>query len=152
MKKPIFILAVTVILAATVLKQLLSSVKKPGNAQDKVQQAKDKVVKAEQELNLAMKEAVHEFKKASERMIGNNEKSLAELKTRLAGEQKDNKAHYERKLRALEQKNTDMKRKLEDYKEEGREKWDSFKTVFNHNMDDLGKSISHVFSNEKESR
>jgi hypothetical protein len=49
----------------------------------------------------------------------------------------------------LEQKTADMKKNLKEYKEEGKEQWESFKTKFNRNMDDLGQSISNFFSSEK---
>jgi hypothetical protein len=34
---------------------------------------------------------------------------------------------------------------LESYKDEGKEKWESFKKEFNHDMDELGKSIKDLF-------
>ena len=54
MKKTIFTLAITTLMAAAMLTGCQSSVKKVENAQDKVQDAKDKVVKANQELNQAI--------------------------------------------------------------------------------------------------
>jgi len=49
----------------------------------------------------------------------------------------------------LEQKIADLKTNLKEYKAEGKDKWESFKTRFSENMDDLGKSLSNFFTSEK---
>jgi hypothetical protein len=35
-----------------------------------------------------------------------------------------------------------MKKKLEDFNADGRDQWTSFKSSFNHDMDELGKAIT----------
>ena len=52
------------------------------------------------------------------------------------------KADYHNKIMELEQKNSDMKKKLDDYKTEGKQKWEIFKTEFSHDMDELGKAFN----------
>ena len=37
-----------------------------------------------------------------------------------------------------------MKRKMDDYKEEGKEKWETFKTEFTHDMDELGTAFKNL--------
>ena len=37
-----------------------------------------------------------------------------------------------------------MKKRLEEYKDEGQEKWTSFKSEFNHDMDELGKAFKDL--------
>ena len=44
----------------------------------------------------------------------------------------------------LEQKNTELKKILSDYKDEGQDKWTSFKNEFNHDMDELGKAFKDL--------
>ena len=34
-----------------------------------------------------------------------------------------------------------MKKRMDDYKADGKDKWEIFKAEFSHDMDDLGKSI-----------
>ena len=58
--------------------------------------------------------------------------------------EKKDKAKYEKKLAELEQENSDMKKKLEDYKEEGKDNWRKFQTEFSHDMDKLGKEIKDL--------
>ena len=77
----------------------------------------------------------------AEEKIDANEKSIAEFKARIAKEKRENRAKYEKKLAGLEQKNSDMKKKLDEYKEDGKEKWTSFKNEFSHDMDELGKAL-----------
>jgi len=77
----------------------------------------------------------------AEEKISSYEKSIGELKARIANGTKENLAKYEKKLVELEQKTSDMKKKLEEYKEEGKDKWDAFKLKFNHDLDELGKAL-----------
>jgi hypothetical protein len=79
----------------------------------------------------------------AEEKISSYEKSIGELKARIANGTKENLAKYEKKLVELEQKTSDMKKKLEKYKEEGKDKWDSFKLKFNHDLDELGKALKN---------
>jgi len=79
----------------------------------------------------------------AEEKIRAYEKSISEFKARIANETKGNKAKYEKKLVKLEQKTSNLRKKLEKYKEEGIDKWDSFKLKFNHDMDELGKALKN---------
>ena len=54
-----------------------------------------------------------------------------------------------RKISDLEQKNTDMKKKLDEYGMEGKDKWDAFKAEFNHDMDELGKALKDLTVDNK---
>jgi len=44
----------------------------------------------------------------------------------------------------LEQKSGEMKTKLEEYKEDGRENWISFKDEFNYDMEELGNALKDL--------
>lgn len=137
MKKSFFTLALTMVMAGIILTACKSSVKKVENAQDKVLEAK-------QDLNIAMKDSIQQFKKESEERISNNEKNIVEFKARIANEKKENKAKYEKKLAKLEQKNSDMKKKLADFKDEEQVKWEKFKVEYNRDMDELGKAFKDL--------
>jgi len=141
MKKTILILAITVFMAGTMLISCQSSADKVKNAQDKVQDANNKVVIANQELNQAIKDSVQQFKKESEEQIIANEKSIAEFKAKIAKEKKENRALYQKRLAELEQQNSDMKKRLEEFREDGKENWISFRNKFNHDMEEIGKSF-----------
>jgi hypothetical protein len=79
----------------------------------------------------------------AEEKINNYEKVIAEFKARITRETKEDLAIYEKKLAELEQKASDMKKKLVEYKEEGKEQWDSFKLKFNNDLEELGKALKN---------
>jgi predicted RNase H-like nuclease (RuvC/YqgF family) len=58
------------------------------------------------------------------------EERIAEFKARIAKEKKENKDDYETMLVELEKKNSELKKKLAEFKDDGHYKWVSFKTEF----------------------
>jgi len=82
------------------------------------------------------------FTRAEEK-INSYEKSIVEFKARIAHETKEDITKYEKKLAELEQKANDMKKKLVEYKEGGKTQWDSFKLKFNHDLEELGKTLKN---------
>jgi hypothetical protein len=150
MKNTFSIIAAAVLMTGIVLTGCLSSSNKGENSQPQVQETSANAGEAAQELGQAVKDSIRQFKKDAQETIEKYEKSIAEFKVRIANEVKVNKAVYEEKLGQLEKKNSEMKKKLADYKEEGKDKWESFKNGFTRNMDDIGSSISNFFSTTKE--
>src|SRR4030042_3477760 len=144
MKVTISILALATFMAGAILTSCQSSAKKVENARDNLQEAKDNVIEAKQQLNQALNDSIQKFKRASVERISNNEKIIAEFKARLAKGEKVTKAKYEKTVAELEQKNNDLKKKLENYMDEGQDKWTSFKNEFNHDMDELGLAIKDL--------
>ena len=143
MKNKLLFLAISVFMAGTILNGCQSSVDKVEDAQKKVQDAEDKVKEARLELDQAVKDSIIQFKKDTEEKISAQEMIIADFKAKLVKEKKANKAIYEKKLAELEQKNSEMKSKLEEYKEEEQDKWSTFKDDFNHDMEELGKALKN---------
>jgi septal ring factor EnvC (AmiA/AmiB activator) len=83
-------------------------------------------------------------KKKLKEILTDQEKNIAEFKARIAKEKKENRADYEKKLIELENKNSDLKKKLADYKDDGQDKWISFKAEFNRDIDELGKAFKDL--------
>jgi len=145
MKKSIFTLALTTFVAGTIL----TSCSTPAQ---KVETAQDNVAKANEDLNKAQDNYaadVEKFRKESDEKIATNEKSIADFDARIAKEKKEVKAEYKKKIAALEQKNTDMKKRMDDYKADGKDKWETFKTEFNAEMNELGKSLNDLTTSKK---
>jgi predicted small secreted protein len=138
MKKSILALVALAFLTSTFLSSCNTSAEKVENAQQDLKEANKDLDKANQEY-LA---EVAAYKKEAADKIATNEKSIAEFKARKASEKQEAQADYEKKIDALEQKNSDMKKQMDDYQIEGREKWETFKTNFSHGMDELGKSFT----------
>jgi len=114
------------------------------NSTDKVESEKEKVAEATEnsaELNDAYLAEVEEYKIITKAQIEANEKSITAFNTRIANQKSVAKANYEKEIAALNAKNSDMKKKLEDLKADNQNTWDTFKTQFNQDMEDMGNSI-----------
>ena len=144
MKKHILSLAIITIVAGTAFTACQSSGEKVENAQEDVQKAENKVADARQELNEATSDSIAEYKRDTREKIAAHEKSIAEFKARIANDKKENKAKYDKKIADLEQKDTDLKKKLDDFKADGKDQWEKFKTEFNHDLDEFGKSVKNL--------
>lgn len=143
MKKIIFTLAIATLMIASgsMLTSCRSSEKKVEDAQNAVQEAENDVKEANLKLDKAIKDSIKLFKiKNDEKIIAHN-KSIAEFKARIAKDKKENKASYEKELARIEQKNTDLKKKLDEYNAQSKNNWETFKTEFNKDMDDISKAI-----------
>lgn len=114
---------------------------------EKVEKAQQEVDEANNKLDKVTDEYQADIAKyrleATER-IAANEKSIAEFNTRIDDQKKVAKADYTIKIAELEKKNTDMKKKMDDYKEDGKDKWEKFKLEFNHDLEELGKAFKDL--------
>jgi len=79
----------------------------------------------------------------AEEKISSYEKTIGELKAKIAQETKENIAKYEKTLAELEQKANDIKKIVHAYKEEGKDKWNAYNAKFNHDLDELGKALKN---------
>jgi hypothetical protein len=87
---------------------------------------------------------IADYKKTMHLAIVANEKSIRTLKSKIKNQNKNDKALYQMKVGALELKNTDIKCQLDEYKEEGKEKWEIFKTDMTERMEELDKSFKKL--------
>ena len=143
MKKLILALAVFAIITGAIL----TSCNTPA---EKVKDAQTNVTQANKDLDAANKEYladIENYRKETADKITANDKSIVEFKARIEHEKKATKAEYNKKLTELEQKNSDLKKKLDDYKSDGKEKWETFKAEFSHDMDELGKAFKDLTVN-----
>jgi hypothetical protein len=111
----------------------------------------EKVAKAEINLNQANKDLdeaqeeyvadIENYRKETDEKIIANQKSMAEFETRVSNEKKEDRNDYNKKIIALQQENTDMKKRMDDYKADGKEKWELFKADFTKGMNDIGESL-----------
>ena len=116
--------------------------------EQKLDKAKEGVGDATQELKNARAEYLAEwetFKRESEAAIESNGKRIDAFKAKMDKASPAVKAQYDKQVAVLEQRNRDLKKKLDDYKDEGQGKWEEFKTNFKRDMDDLGKTMTDLF-------
>ncbi len=109
--------------------------------------ARNDLSEARNDLRLAKKDSVadfEKFKKDAQEKIINNEKKIAALKAKKSNDSKEVKEKYDKKILALEQKNNELKNKIDRCDETETSRWTSFKHEFNHDMAELGKSIKDL--------
>ena len=147
MKKSTLLLASILFLTLSITQACQSSAKKVENAEDNVLDAKKDLNESQNDLVIARNDSINDymlFKKEAEMKIIAQEKNIADFKARIAKEKKEVKADYQKKLTDLENKNTDLKKNLADLKDDGQNKWISFKKEFNHDMDELGQALKDL--------
>ena len=70
-----------------------------------------------------------------------NEKCISTCTTKISKDDRETREGYKKRIDVLEQKNSDMKRDMEEYRADGKKKWEKFKVDFEYNMSELSKSI-----------
>ncbi|MDO9000018.1 MAG: hypothetical protein Q7W45_09655 [Bacteroidota bacterium] len=140
MKKTILAIVASTFITGTILTSCSTPTEKMENAQQNVTEANKDLNKAQEEYIID----VENYRKETNAKIAANEKSISEFDVRIENEKKDAKADYKKKITELEQKNTDMKKKMDDYKLEGKEKWETFKSEFSREIEELGASINNL--------
>ena len=86
------------------------------------------------------------YRLEQEKKIAENDKLIKELKTKKNEVKKEKLINYENKIKELEKKNNELRKKIVvNYKDEGVNKWESFKKEFNHDIDELGQSLKNLF-------
>lgn len=138
MKTPILTLALITLTTCAVLSSCTSSEERLRIEQENVLTANEKLSAAENEYYTE----IADYKKANLEKIAANEKSIAEFKARIALDKKDAKDDYDERIAELDAKNTDLKKKMDDYEESGKDNWTEFKKEFNHDMEELGKAFN----------
>eukprot|EP01035_Chromulina_nebulosa_P004934 gene4934-6703_t len=96
----------------------------------KVENAQSDVEKANRELEQANKDYIADieaYKKETNEKILANDRTLSEFNTRIEAEKTAVKKDYTKKIAELDQKNSDMKKRLDEYTLEGKDKWEIFK-------------------------
>jgi len=61
----------------------------------------------------------------------------------------DNKSKFDRQITRLEQKNNDLRKRMNDYHEEVKVKWEKFKVGMHHDIDAIGIELKDVTINNK---
>jgi hypothetical protein len=117
----------------------------------KEEAAETKLENAEQNLEAAQNDAAAQkvataeewklFKRETDLKIKENEIRIEELKIKINKPGKVLDAIYVKRIESLEQKNKDLKTRMETY-ETRQSDWEVFKHEFNKDMDVLGQSLS----------
>jgi len=150
MKKNILVMSIGILLTGIALTGCQNSTHRSENAKGNLMGKKINTPNTVKGMDQAQQDSItafQKFKEESEAKIDSYQKSITELKAKIAKKSKKGQAIYNKKLAVIELKNNELKKKLEDYKDNGQVKWVSFKKVFKHDMDELGDAISDLTKN-----
>ena len=84
-----------------------------------------------------------DYKATVAAQISANEKSIKDFNARIETQKSEAKAEYKQKIADLEAKNSDMKKRMEDFKADGQSSWDIFKLEFSREMEALGTAFKN---------
>lgn len=116
---------------------------------DNMESAQTDVIEADRDLEIAQSEIeadvqIYRQKTASD--IRDNNLAISDIKDRIENEDQDTRAAHHTRIAELEKENSDLKRKIDNYRITDRNNWDQFRDDFSSSMDDLGNSLDNFFS------
>jgi len=153
MKKSIFTLAVITCIVGTVMISCKPSTKEEKESQVKVEIARDNLEYAKDSLDMAKKEATEEewkaFKNSGDSIIRINNLRIAGLKMKMKNTGTTIDVKYQKNIDAMEQKNKDLKVKMDAYKNDMKSDWQSFKREFKHDTDEIGQALKDLTVDNK---
>ena len=115
--------------------------KKTEKAKENLQEERLDVVEAKMDLKDAQNADYLSFKGESEIKFKKNEESINDLKIKILKNDEKFRTQDQMRVGVLEQKNISLQKEMNDYKDEGLEKWAAFKHKFNYDLDELTKAI-----------
>lgn len=110
--------------------------------------AKDNVKQANQEMidaQVQYEKEWQQFKSDAELKINVNQKTIDDFKVAMKSTSTKFKATYENTVLTLEQKNIELKKKINDYQYKGKENWEEFKKGFNTDLEIVEKALKDIF-------
>lgn len=115
--------------------------KKLDESKTKLKVAKKEVSEAKKNLNIALEESLTKIENDKKELkdIKNNESGESMLSSAFSSEQI--KTKYEVTMTELELRKNEIKKRIEEYKSDGSEKWKSFKNKLNRDLEELGKAL-----------
>lgn len=141
MKNKYFNLAVILLIAGSVF----TGCNNRDDAKEKVEEANNAMIEAQAQFEKEWQQ----FKTDAELKIDANQKQIDNLKAAMKSTSAKFKAQYENQVLTLEQKNIELKKKLNDYKYEGKDNWEEFKNYFNSEVDTVVFALNDIFKNKK---
>ncbi len=110
---------------------------------------KENVEKANQDMidaQVQFEKEWQQFKSDAESKIDANQQKIDDFKIAMKTTSAKFKAKYENEVLTLEQKNIELKKKLNDFKFERKENWEEFKKAFISDMDVVGNALNDIFT------
>lgn len=139
MKNSTILFSVMIIAGASIFQSCESSTEKVKDEQENVREANEDLeeAKRENEADIA------KFKEEQLVAIAENEKSIQDFKIKIASDKKAT-AEYKDEIVNLEMKNQMLSQKMDGYQGDSKEKWETFKTEYMHDMESFGKAFKDL--------
>jgi len=139
MKHKYFILAVILLITGSVF---IGCNNNRENAKDNVEKANQDMIDAQ----VLFEKEWQQFKSDAELKINANQEKIDDFKVSMKTTSTKFKAKYENEVLTLEQKNIELKKKLNEFKYERKENWEEFKKAFTSDMDVVGNALNDIFT------
>lgn len=114
------------------------------DAQDDLMEATEDQARAEAEYDAAKASDTSDYarlKAGTKKVIADNEKRIAEFKVKLANETAENRKKLQVRIDTLEARNQRLNRQIDSYTEEGKSKWEAFKSRVAKSVNDIDRDI-----------
>ncbi|HEY5499027.1 MAG TPA: hypothetical protein VIK20_01450 [Bacteroidales bacterium] len=121
-----------------------SSVEIVQDPRDKAKEDREDLVKTREKQAVTLNDSIQDFKMESLDKISQNAMFIAEFREKIPVAQSELVAKYHSKVNELNQKNSEMKTKLEEYKLESKGRWISFKYEYKHDLIALDKALKDL--------
>lgn len=122
-----------------------SAAENVADAQQNVNEANAALDEANQEYL----EDIADYRIATARDITYNDSLIVDLKARSKASGQKSDPAYEEQIADLENRNADMKKKMDEYEGDGPDNWTKFKEEFAHDMQELGSALRDLTKNNK---
>lgn len=143
MKKILYTILLAVFTGGTLFTSCNSSGEKVDAAKANIESAEIDLIKAKE----AYYKEYNELKYESDKKIAENAERISELRKNKKKMEKDAEVEYEKTINDLERRNDVLKAKIESYKDDSKDAWESFKREFSHDMEELGQSLKDLTQN-----
>ncbi len=113
-------------------------------AKEEVTEARQEQAEANAKADAAEADTLSDYAKLKAKtssLIADNKTRIAEFKVKLKTESAANRAKFEKQIDALEARNEELQKDLDNWADKGKEGWDAFKTRVQKSVDDINKDI-----------
>lgn len=110
------------------------------DANENLDEANEELAEAEQNYQ----KDLQDFKLKTSELYEANNKSMEAFNLLIVNEKKMLKDKYSVQLKELKSKNDELKKRLDEYQDDGSEQWDVFKTNFNMEMERLSNDVANL--------
>jgi len=151
MKKEILILTLSLFTVGVCFTGCDSSEKRIDEEQKEMEKAEEEADReaAEEEAKKQLEEDMRIFRMEAEEQMAVLDKQIEDLRKEIAADKSKMKAERQKKLEELEEEKKTLRTRMDNFKENTREKWDAFTREFNHDMEELGQALKDLGTNNK---